>query len=64
MKPETKYILRKIIDGCREAVLTRLDDFCEIYGAWSVDRWWTRLPTFCFALLVGKPQKLNLTKWL
>ena len=54
LKPETRSIVRKNIDGCLEAVVARLDDFCGIYGAWSVDRWRTKLPAFRFALLHGR----------
>jgi len=29
---------RRVIDGCHEAILTRLDHFCGIYGALSAGR--------------------------
>ena len=37
---------RRVIDGCHETILARLDHFCGIYGALSVDRWASRSPAF------------------
>jgi len=43
---------RRVIDGYHEAILTRLDHFCGIYGALSAGRWASESPAFCFSLHV------------
>jgi len=39
---------RRVIDGCHEAILTRLDHFCGIYGALSAGRRASGSPAFLF----------------
>ena len=46
---------RRVIDGCHEAIWTRLDDFCEIYGALSAGRRASGSPAFRLSLGDGKP---------
>ena len=41
---------RRVIDGCHEAILTRLDNFCGIYGALSAGRPASESPAFRFCL--------------
>ena len=43
---------RRVIDRCHEAILTRLDDFCGIYGALSAGRRASEFPAFRFTLHV------------
>ena len=43
---------RRVIDGCHEAILTRLDHFCGIYGALSAGRRASESSAFRFSLHV------------
>ena len=51
---------RRVIDGCHEAILTRLDHFCGIYGALSAGRRASGLPAFRFSLGEATRQKVKL----
>ena len=41
---------RRVIDGCHEAILARLDHLCGICGALSAGCWASGSPTFCFSI--------------
>ena len=43
-------MVRRVIDSCHEAILTRLDHFCGIYGALSAGRRASESPAFRFSL--------------
>jgi len=55
---------RRVTDGCHEAILTRLDHFCGIYGAMSAGRRASGLPSgspaFRFSLGEANRQKVKL----
>ena len=51
---------RRVIDGCREAILTRLDHFCGIYGALSAGRRANGSSAFRFSLGEANRQKVKL----
>ena len=54
---------RRVIDGCHEAILTRLDHFCGIYGALSAGRQVSESPAFRFSLHVFRgSRKVKLPK--
>ena len=53
---------RRVIDGCHEAILTRLDHFCGIYGALSAGRRASVSSAFCFSLGEANRQKVKLAK--
>ena len=48
---------RIVIDGCHEAILTRLDHFCAIYGALSAGRRASGSLAFRFSLRGSKPSE-------
>ena len=53
---------RRVIDVCQEAILTRLDRFCGIYGALSAGRLASESPAFRFSFGDANCQKVNLAK--
>jgi len=55
---------RRVIDGCHEAILTRLDDFCGFYGALSAGRRASLEPFVSLYMSLGEAnrQKVKLTK--
>ena len=53
---------RRVIDGCHEAILTRLDHFCGIYGALSAGCRATGSPAFRFSLGEVNHQNVKLAK--
>ena len=53
---------RRVIDGCHEAILMRLDHFCGIYRALSAHCQASGSPAFCFSLGEPNRQKVKLTK--
>jgi len=55
-----KRMGRRVIDGCHEVILTRLDHFCGIYGALSACRRASGSPTLCFSLGEANHQKVKL----
>ena len=42
---------RRVIDGCHEAILTRLDHSCGIYGALSAGRRASELVSLSFLFI-------------
>ena len=50
---------RRVIDGCHEAILTRLDHFCGIHGALSAGRRASGSPAFRFSLREANRQKVK-----
>ena len=53
---------RRVIDGCHEAIWARLDRFCGIYRASSVDRWVSGSPALCFSLVEANRQNIKLAQ--
>ena len=49
---------RRVIDGCHEAILAKLDHFCGIYRALSTGRWASESPAFRFSLAEANHQKV------
>jgi len=53
---------RRVIDNYHEAILTRLDHFCGIYGVLRAGRQASGLPAFHFSLREANYQKVKLVR--
>ena len=62
LESEAKQLERRIIDGCREAILASSEHFSGIYGASSANGRPTRSPAFRFSLMESKPGKVQIVK--
>ena len=54
-----KRMGRRVIDGCHEPILARLDHFSGIYGALSAGRWASGSPAFRFSFGEANRQKVK-----